>query len=128
MKIVHAYPPNWEDIKKAFKPDRNYVFTYGDTLYAPDTNPDDVLISHEEVHARQQSNPEEWWKRYIGDPKFRAEQEIEAYRAQYKFYCNKYKSRELRFSFLKRIATDLSSNNYGSLMSFIEAYGEISRG
>src|SRR5258708_5588964 len=90
MKIKIAPPPNIEDIRKVF-PDlqKGTVFTYGDTIYAPDIYSEAQIESHihvhEDVHARQQQNPEEWWAKYLSDPNFRLSQELEAYGEQFRY-------------------------------------------
>jgi len=65
---------------------RGIAFTYDGVLYNPDNGPVNfALMTHEERHARQQlgMGAEAWWDKYLSDPNFRIEQEIEAYRAQY---------------------------------------------
>ena len=122
MKIVHKYPPNIEDIKSVFPISRGIIFTYGDTIYNPDNFiiPDD-LITHEETHMKQQGkDPDRWWKRYFVDQKFRLEQELEAYRNQYRYAINNYDKRS-RKELLKRISKDLSRPLYGSLVTKKEA-------
>lgn len=128
MNVINAYPPNIEKIRKAFPINKNTVFTYGDTIYAPTVNfklsPD--LQAHEQTHTIQQGpDPEAWWDRYISDTQFRLDQEIEAYRNQYRFYCKFVKGRNERFNFLRTIAGDLSSPLYGNLIGFLDATERI---
>ena len=124
MNIVKEYPPNITKIRNAFPIEVNTVFTYGDNLYAPLVEfeiPSD-LLAHEKTHTIQQGpDPEAWWDKYIADPKFRFDQELEAYRNQYRFYCKFVKGRNERFKFLVTIAHDLSSPLYGSMVGFLEA-------
>ena len=70
--ISNEYPPNYEEIKKAFNLVKGVVFTYGNTIYNPDNiKINKLLLEHEKVHIRQQgTNPEEWWKRYLIDKDF----------------------------------------------------------
>lgn len=128
MNIVKQYPPNITEIMKVFPINKNTVFTYGDTIYAPNVNfklaPD--LIAHEETHMVQQgADPAGWWDKYLNDKAFRLEQEIEAYRNQYRFFCKFVKGRNERFNFLRTIAGDLSSPLYGSLIGFLDATTRI---
>jgi len=122
MKIVDGFPPNYNKIVKHFKPPPNAGFTYGEIIYCPGVKEekiDDDFLVHEGVHRKQQGdNPEAWWDKYFIDPKFRLEQEIEAYRTQFKFYSNKNKS---WLPFLKRIASDFSSPMYGNIISLQDA-------
>lgn len=125
MKIVSGYPPNIEKIKKAFPIRPTTSFTYGDTIYIPSgksrTELDDSFIAHEEIHEKQQgADPEEWWDRYFADNKFRFEQELEAYQAQYKFFA-KGKDRNKSFLYLHKIAGDLSGDLYGNIVSYEKA-------
>lgn len=123
MKIVKDYPPNIEDIRKKFDlKDKSIVFTYGDTLYNP-TGSDipENLMKHEETHEKQQGKDiKGWWSRYLEDNQFRLEQELEAYRNQYK-YVEENGNRETKRDFLKHIARDLSSHIYGNIINFEQA-------
>lgn len=129
MKVVMNYPPNIEEIKKAVTVNRYTVFTYGDTLYAPFSSQiSDHLMVHEETHMKQQTNPEEWWARYLKDVRFRAEQELEAYHNQYEYFKSRVPDFMKRMAFLMRLAEDLASPMYGSIMSFEEAKKAIESG
>jgi hypothetical protein len=59
--------------------------------------------------------PEAWWRRYIDDPKFRLEQEIEAYRAQYASVASF--PRPIRRELLAHIVKSLASGMYGKLVT-----------
>ena len=119
MKIARWRPPNYEQICAAFPFVRTrpgIVFTYGDTLYCPE----DGAISyhlrvHEQTHMRQQAEmgPEEWWNRYCSDTRFRLDQELEAYQAQYRAMTKADKQKHIR-----GIAGDLSGLMYGNVISF----------
>jgi hypothetical protein len=128
MNIVKQYPPNITEIMKVFPINKNTVFTYGDTLYAPNVNfklPPD-LLAHEQTHTIQQgADPAGWWDKYLKDKDFRLQQEIEAYRNQYRFFCKFVKGRNERFNFLRTIAMDLSGSLYGNLIGFIDATSAI---
>ena len=127
MKVIYEYPPNIEKIKKVLSiPESGVVFTYGDTIYNPSKGTiDELLEKHEEVHMKQQTDPEEWWSRYLTDITFRASQELEAYRAQYKEAKKVIKDRNILFKYLKLLAKDFSSEQYGNPMSFEQAIKEI---
>lgn len=133
MKIIKGYPPNYAEICKAIgKPESNYMFTYGDTIYFPegrslDGRPD--IIAHEEVHERQQSgwfmSPEKWWRRYLKDNTFRYKQELEAYRLQWHYIQRHVRDREMRNKLLNEFARMLSSKNYGNVVRFNDAMYQI---
>ena len=126
MKILETNPPNIAEIIKAFpevKGDKLVIFTYGDTVYAPGgkigITPD--IEVHEAVHIKQQKElgfmgPRRWWKKYLVDPEFRLEQELEAYRAQYKFITKTVKDRNEKLRCFNRFVAYLSGPTYGNLI------------
>lgn len=129
MLIKREYPPNYEQIKTVFDlAGKNPVFTYGSILYNPHDLPlPDHVIIHETVHKNQQQNPEDWWAEYLKNKDFRLSQEIEAYRAQYKFAKRFIKHRETLFKLLHLLSMDLSSAMYGNIIGYHEALAEIKK-
>ena len=129
MKIVLDYPPNYAVVASTFDLSRvTPVFMYGEILYNPAGIPlESHIIAHEEVHERQQRTigPKAWWDRYLTDSQFRIDQEIEAYREQYRFVKNIIKDRNKVARFLHAIATDLSGPMYGSAISYQDALNKI---
>lgn len=128
MKISNEYPPNYKDIKKHL-PSEEYeaVFCYGDTIYNPKNLdiPEDVIY-HEFTHSIQQGkNPKAWWNKYLKDPEFRLNQEIQAFAAQYDFVRRNIKHREAVYYILLECAKNLSSPLYGSLIKPVEAKYKI---
>ena len=131
MKILIEKPPNYEELKKIFNIEKSRsVYAYNDIIYNPEGIPlQDHVILHEDVHFKQQKEvggAEAWWSRYIDNTQFRLDQEIEAYRVQYKFIKNhpniKSKNKE---NFLDKIASDLSSSIYGNIIKHNEAKCKI---
>lgn len=127
MKISKQQPPNYEKILSFFDVgDKNVVFAYGDTIYSP--NGGDIaehLIVHESVHSKQQgTDPVGWWDRYLIDPEFRIEQEVQAYASQYVYVKRLYKT-SVSDIFLDDIARDLSSEIYGNIIDFDKARSRI---
>lgn len=123
MKINHGYPPNIARIRETFGAQHldNAVYTYGDTLYVPQgVEVSEHLQAHEIVHTRQQSDPVAWWDRYLVDPQFRLEQEVEAYRAQWQFLLANV-GRQQRRDILKHISKHLSGPLYGRIISTDDA-------
>lgn len=119
-KVVKAFPPNAEEIWARFNPPRGTVVAYGDTIYAPHLQGSlpPHLIVHEETHFAQQraaGGPEAWWRRYIDDPQFRLEQELEAYRAQW--VAISVLPRAKRRELLAHICKSLASRMYGGLVT-----------
>lgn len=132
MKVSNGLPPNIELIKKVFPIKSNTIFTYGDTIFIQnikfETIPQD-LLAHEKIHIYQQGdNPDAWWDQYLKDINFRLNQEAEAYREQYKFYCRAIKDRTRRFKFLGTLANDFSGPLYGKMLTYFEAVDVISKG
>ncbi len=128
MKTSTELPPIYAECVDRFGVDFNdTVFTYGDTCHSKRPMPEHLII-HESVHSRQQGNdPEGWWRRYLDDGKFRLDQEIEAYRAQYLFYTQTIRDRNACARFLHSIALDLSGPMYGRIIGYREASNLISR-
>lgn len=109
-------PPNIKDI----------CYTYGPICFSPRELTRD-LIAHESVHVTQQgTNPDEWWNKYGEDPVFRYSQELEAYRAQYKYILAN-STKQVAFAHAKRFAGDMSSPMYGMMCTFNQALQDILR-
>lgn len=131
MKILNEKPPFLDKIIAAgMNPslDRT-VFTYGDTIYNPSgKNVPDYLIEHEEVHCDQQGNdPKAWWDKYLKDPVFRLNQELEAYAAQYAYMCAVVRDRNKRARILHEIANVLSGPTYGGSIDYQFASEAVKR-
>ncbi len=111
-------PPIWDLAHKHFVINDSVTFyTYGNVIYNPaGIKLPDHIIAHEQVHMRQQAEtnggPEAWWNTYCESRDFRYEQELEAYRAQYKFYCKGHANRAKREWFLGAVSEHLSSQMY----------------
>lgn len=98
----------------------NISFTYGNTIYAK-RDLSYGLVAHEVIHVLQQMDigKDIWWHIYMEDWLFRLEQELEAYRNQYRVYqLNDPEEAEIE---LDRIARDLSGGMYGDIVSFERA-------
>lgn len=120
MQIIISYPPNIEEIRKKFNlAGKQPVFAFGDKIYNPfGNNLPDHILEHEQTHLKQQEGMsiEEWWNRYLEDPEFRLNQELEAYRVQYK-YLLEHANRNDRRLWLKRMVKDVSGAMYGNMIS-----------
>lgn len=122
-------PPVYEECVKRWGVSfDNTIFTYGDTIHSKRPISEE-LLAHELVHVRQQTEmgKELWWERYFEDPQFRLEQEVEAYRAQYKWCLTSYSNREWVARALVQHAASLSGTMYGKIISFSEAIKLISK-
>lgn len=130
MEIVQEFPPNIEAIKKVFPLKGGEIFAWGDTIYSPSSSDLPIwLVKHEECHRAQQCifggsnipDPEGWWAKYLKDPQWRFEQELEAHRVEYWWFCNRELDRNKRRVFLKGLAKRLSSPMYGKVVTFAKA-------
>lgn len=129
MRIVDSNPPDWimQGCLNQFRLSPGAtVWTYGDTIYAPGrTSLSDDIIAHESQHEIQQREYEggkdAWWREFLANPRFRLEQEAEAYGAQYRFFCERVKDRNRRALFLMQIAGQLSGPLYQVAVSTTQA-------
>lgn len=131
MKYSTEPPPIYERANKLWgvTMEDNVVFTYGDICHCKDGSIPAWLEAHEIVHTKQQGDsPAEWWERYFEDPTFRFGQELEAYKAQYKFILSTVKDRNAQFRWLNKFATDLAGSMYGALVSKTDAMRLIKHG
>lgn len=124
MKIIHEKPNIYDRLKERFNIDWDdgIIITYGEHVYCKFALPPEKII-HEEVHTNQQKeSPNEWWNKYIDDPKFRLDQEIEAYLAEAKFIKKTVKDREKSFRLIRNICIDISSPIYGGIITYEKAW------
>jgi hypothetical protein len=128
MKIVMNYPPNIDQIRKNFRIPHNAVFTFGDTIYSPHrAGLDEHLQIHEGTHTTQQGDdPAGWWDKYLKDPQFRLDQELQAYINQFESFKKKNNSQK-SLEFASSIAGDLASPMYGGIISFEKAFKLITK-
>jgi len=129
MKIVYAKPPVYDRIVKALgEPPAGAIYTYGDTIFVPSgkTPPGD-LQEHERIHSDQQVlwSVNGWWDKYLKDPAWRVEQELEAYKAQFEFVKSRTRDKAKRGWALENMARSMASPMYGSVIKYIDAWKEI---
>ena len=144
MIIVYSYPPNYNEIRKYLRPSKGVVYTHGTIIYNPDKGKvDKALERHEGIHSQQQSlygtekiwmgilpprfRIKRWWDRYLKDYAFRLSQEIPAYQIQYQVLKEEIKDKNKLNKELFRLARDLSSPMYGSIISMNDAMKAIQR-
>lgn len=131
MKIVEDFPPQWEEIAKAFPgavASKSVLITIGDTCYNPyKTVMRDDLIVHEEVHSKQQlssGNVDQWLQQYMHDSTFRFTAELEAYKVQLEFLKAKFGKLKYKQA-LKFYARSLSGPIYGKICSYEYALNHL---
>ena len=118
-EIVNDWPPNIDAIREVLPVSRFNIFAYGGIIYNPggDRLPP-WLIGHEKVHFAQQGRfPARWWEKYLKEPKFRLEQEIEAHQEEYRVFCWFNRKRNRRRVHLKHMAKRLAAPMYGGIIS-----------
>lgn len=103
------------------------VYTYGENIYNPhDDVIDPLLQAHEATHQIQQGvHPEDWWEKWLTDKYFRFDQELAAYRVEYKTAKQIIKDRNDMAKLLVALGGDLSGPQYGDLCTLQEAIGLI---
>lgn len=114
--------PLLEKFKERFPIDSDTVFAYDNKIYTNQDLPEHLVI-HEKTHHKQQERDglEYWVENYLNDPKYRLEQEIEAYRAQ----IQSIKDRNYKTIVRYKSAKTLSSGLYGGLLTFQEALNRL---
>lgn len=130
VELVIGLPPIFDWAKKHFPniDEKTTIFSYGNKIYAPQELPDH-LWAHELVHCKRQgyseSGAKKWWDKYVADLDFRYNEEVLAYREQYKFFKERCKDRNKVFNFGRLLANELSSPLYGNLADFKTAHNHI---
>lgn len=124
MKIVHAWPPNIEEIAAAIpqaKTTRGVVFAYAPNVYMPHGGDmSQWLRIHEAEHIkRQYHDPRTWWTRYCLDMQFRFDEELAAHQAEYRHFDGE--PRPKRRFYLRQIAQRLAGPLYGRLCTVHKA-------
>lgn len=128
MKIVNDYPPNITEIRQVLNPPPNAIFAYDHVIYNPSDEkiwPD--LEEHEKVHFTQQDklgSADLWWKRYLLDPDFRLDQELEAYNVQYLYIKSKMPNNKAVKALLTEMASQIATI-YGIKLGLAEAESKI---
>jgi len=127
ISIETGWPPNIASIRAVLPVSERNIFAYGRVIYNPGGGDLPAwLIAHEKVHFAQQkklngvirrNGAEVWWRRFLKDPEFRLQQEVEAHRAEYWEFKRQHKDRNVRVQFLNQIAGRLAKPMYGSLVS-----------
>ena len=136
MKISTYPPPVYERAKELWGVDFNagVVFTYSDTVHVASGTLTSDLAEHESTHIRQQTTypggPDAWWEEYFTNPKFRLEQEAEAYKAQLKHLVDVkgIRGKNQIFNLTRILAHQLSGSMYGGCTDVLTAINLIKNG
>lgn len=135
VEVVDGLPPNIEKILEEIPAVEKYlgrgvVFAWDGVIYAPGRLAvDPWIVEHEMVHFEQQDgDPIAWWDRYLVDPRFRLDQEIEAHAAEYAAYCRLVRDRNQRHYHLLGMGQRLAGELYGRLAPCREIMQRIKKG
>jgi hypothetical protein len=117
-KIVNLFPPNFPAINRAFNlRGRPVIIAYGDKIYNPRRIEMTLaLLAHETVHCKRQTDPEQWWAKYINSRAFRLQEETLAHLAELAVHGD-----------VDLAARRLAAPLYGSLIGFDEARAILTR-
>jgi hypothetical protein len=118
IKVIHGYPPNYQQIQLNFPVTDNQVYAYYPNIYIPNgKDPEPSLLLHENIHCERQNKigVDKWWYQYITDKSFRLEEELKAFGAQYAFIKTVYPSQMIK-DMLHEFAVNLSSPLYGNII------------
>lgn len=107
-----------EEYKKHFAVTKDTIFAYDHKIYTNNNLPKHLIV-HEQTHHTQQDRDglEYWVENYLNNPKYRLEQEIEAYKRQ----LESINDRNLRAKVWIESAKNLSSHLYGNIITYKEA-------
>ncbi len=108
-----------EEYQKQFKISPRTIFALGDSIYTDYPLTPDLLV-HELVHIKQQEKVgvKEWVYDFLYDIESRLKFEVEAYRKQ----LMSIKDRNHRHKIRMESARNLSSELYGSIISYDDAF------
>lgn len=129
VKYSTEQPPVWGALVERFNPNwERTACAYGDTIRAKHLPLPADVDAHERVHLQQQGGTAEgaaaWWEKYLSDPVFRYEQELQAYREQYRFLKKTVKDGNELTRRVYKLAADLNSM-YGLQVTQAEALRAI---
>ncbi len=115
--------PLLKKYKKRFNILPGTIFAYDHVIYTDEKLPEHLII-HESTHFKQQDKVglRKWVKKYLKDDDFRLEMELEAYWAQ----LASIKNRNEQFKVKQHSCQDLSSDLYGNLLTYEEAFEKLS--
>lgn len=129
LTVVLDRPPIFEKIADVLPQARKtgVIFTYGDKVYNPSrVSLTPELTAHEATHVAQQieMGADVWWDRYLADPQFRYEQELEAHRVELEAY-SVFNNRHARRAAEKLIARRLAGPLYGNASTEAKARKDL---
>lgn len=124
--VKKAITTIWAKNKRIPSNIADICYTYGPFCYSPRELSRDLIV-HESVHTEQQERiggAELWWDKYGQDEAFRYSQELEAYRAQYKYIKATMGDRKA-FKHADLFASEMSAEMYGGMCNKAQALKDI---
>lgn len=104
-------------------------FTFNKTVWCPPGYfPPEDIAEHEAVHIAQQGSrfgAIAWWIMYVTSKRFRYSQELPAYVIQFRVLCERYKDRNREVDIVRAIARNLSSEQYGHMVTYDQAMEDL---
>lgn len=133
MLITTEKPECFDRLKAAFGDqievywNQGLIITYDGQMHTKTGAVSPELLAHEMVHLRQQEiyTPEEYLEKYITNPLFRLESEIEAYRAQLAYLRKNIFDRNQLVKKAHKMCVELSSDIYGSIINYKQAHDRL---
>lgn len=124
LKYSNKPPEIYARLKERFGVsfDDGIIIADGYTICCKYEVPPEKIV-HELVHSKRQEEmgKDLWWDLYLSKDSFRLEEEILAYREEYKFICQNILDRNDRFKFLHDMARTMSASQYGNICSYSDA-------
>lgn len=125
VKFSHSKPIFYEQLHEIFgvEWDNGLIVSAYPYIYCKTDIPAEKII-HEYVHLNEQAKigTDIWWQKYLSDSSFRLEEEVKAYRKEVQFIRKNIKDRNIAFKFVHQMSIDLSSSQYGKLVTQQEAW------
>lgn len=128
VSIMLAEPPVFKRAHEVFDlTEKKPIFAYGGKIWNPyNGGMDDAIVAHEMVHLEQQGEDSDgWWEKYFTDPAFRLEQEIPAYKVQYREMKKTISNYSVLALHKARMCKDLSGPMYGNAIGYAAAFRAI---
>lgn len=128
IKLSKECPPIYSRLHDKFgvEWEDGLIIAHSPYIYCLIDIPPEKMV-HECVHTKRQDEigVDLWYDRYIEDDAFRLDEEVRAYREEFKFLKKYVKDREFLFHLRNDICKNLSSSIYGNLVTLDEALNII---
>lgn len=111
--------PHLELFKKHFPVTHETIFAWDNIIYTNKPIPEHLVVHEQTHHTQQQKDGLDYWlENYLNNTQYRLTQEIEAYQNQ----IRSIKDRNLKMKVRIECARNLSSELYGNIITYQEAF------